>query len=375
MAKAKELVDYRFEENRLKSFSEWPVAYIDRDNLAAAGFYFSGEDDRVICFECKLALEAWKEGDIPEQEHKKWQADCRLMKKIPCGNVPIGGDPDTTPRFRRRRTPYDVQIREGASVDCVRNPRAGLRSMTINLGEETTKGKKPTFPEFQTYEARLKTFDTWPQGMPQTKESLAVAGFYYTGKGDNTLCHYCGGGLKDWEPTDDPWELHAIWFSKCTFLLTMKGPAYVKRVNFGPVPEPTLTEATVTHHPDFFQNRVSALERIRNLTDDLTRYLVMTPSKKRNSQKNHTPLQEPQLNLRAINAVANGNMCQSCRATNVMTIFFPCSHAIACLACSATMTRCMKCKETIHHKTHITIMHQYYREKDMLVVVPSISPE
>jgi len=29
------------------------------------------------------------------------------------------------------------------------------------------------------------------------------------GSQNRTVCFHCGGGLKDWLPTDDPWKEHA----------------------------------------------------------------------------------------------------------------------------------------------------------------------
>lgn len=34
------------------------------------------------------------------------------------------------------------------------------------------------------------------------------------GHGDNVKCYYCDGGLRNWEPGDDPWQEHAKWFPR-----------------------------------------------------------------------------------------------------------------------------------------------------------------
>jgi hypothetical protein len=47
------------------------------------------------------------------------------------------------------------------------------------------------------------------------------------GKGDQTVCFHCGGGLKDWEETDDPWVEHAVWFPKCMYLVLNKGREFI----------------------------------------------------------------------------------------------------------------------------------------------------
>lgn len=50
------------------------------------------------------------------------------------------------------------------------------------------------------------------------------------GKGDQTICYHCGGGLKDWEETDEPWVEHARWFCKCPYVLLVKGKEFVDDV-------------------------------------------------------------------------------------------------------------------------------------------------
>ena len=64
-------------------------------------------------------------------------------------------------------------------------------------------------------ENRLKSFESWPIAHPISKESLALAGFFYTGEGDKVQCHSCKVILKRFETTDIPWLEHARWAPKC----------------------------------------------------------------------------------------------------------------------------------------------------------------
>ena len=43
-------------------------------------------------------------------------------------------------------------------------------------------------------------------------------------------CHYCDGGLRNWEPGDVPWEEHARWFPFCKFVIKMKGRDYTEEI-------------------------------------------------------------------------------------------------------------------------------------------------
>jgi Inhibitor of Apoptosis domain len=41
----------------------------------------------------------------------------------------------------------------------------------------------------------------------------------------------CGGGLRSWQKTDDPWVEHARWFPCCTFIKIMKGEEFIDSVD------------------------------------------------------------------------------------------------------------------------------------------------
>lgn len=95
------------------------------------------------------------------------------------------------------------------------------RTSTMNelsLRERNRIFKRPQHPDFSSKSTRLVTFLDWPRQMRQKPEDLAEAGFFYTGRSDKTVCFQCGGGLKDWEENDDPWQQHALWFSQCAYL-------------------------------------------------------------------------------------------------------------------------------------------------------------
>lgn len=67
-------------QKRLDSFKRWPVDNpIEPHDLAAAGFYSTGVDDRVVCFKCDLHLKQWKAGDDPWNEHKKFRPRCPFV--------------------------------------------------------------------------------------------------------------------------------------------------------------------------------------------------------------------------------------------------------------------------------------------------------
>lgn len=62
-----------------ESFLLWPKAYIDVEDLVKSGFFYTGDEDAVTCFSCKVTLEDWQADDIPDEEHKKASPNCKLF--------------------------------------------------------------------------------------------------------------------------------------------------------------------------------------------------------------------------------------------------------------------------------------------------------
>nr|XP_012295879.1 baculoviral IAP repeat-containing protein 7 isoform X2 [Aotus nancymaae] len=68
------------EELRLASFYDWPLtAGVPPALLAAAGFFHTGQQDKVRCFFCYGGLQSWKRGDDPWTEHAKWFPRCQFL--------------------------------------------------------------------------------------------------------------------------------------------------------------------------------------------------------------------------------------------------------------------------------------------------------
>jgi len=91
-------------------------------------------------------------------------------------------------------------------------------NFTAKLGD-VLGSKQPTYA---SYERRLQSFSKWPDTMCQDKKDLAAAGFFLLSglfePSDHTMCFYCGGSLKDWEPMDDPVREHVKWYPNCNFI-------------------------------------------------------------------------------------------------------------------------------------------------------------
>ncbi|XP_014476507.1 PREDICTED: baculoviral IAP repeat-containing protein 3-like [Dinoponera quadriceps] len=362
-------IDYHFEDARKESFRNWPCASILPARLAAAGFYYTGESDKVRCFECHVEISQWLPDDDPMVDHQRWSAKCRFIRNIPCGNVPTGVDPSTippsVPRGRDVCGPYGIEYSPNATSD---NTTTNVHiqdtaAVTLNFGAgggggRADSSKNPKHPQFANYDDRLRTFEMWPISMPQTKEQLATAGFYYTGNGDQTLCYYCGGGLKDWEPEDDPWEQHAKWFSKCCYLLMVQGQEYVNKVT-----------GKSNSKQESYKQSIAICEEDEKVDDEEECYPppgpssqnsigsqdsgfesigggISTESNEFSSDHRLSTVAKSQNNLPG-KPIDDARMCKICYNRELRKVFVPCGHLVACAECAKNMKTCAVCRKPV----------------------------
>ncbi|AKR17527.1 IAP-3 [Mocis latipes granulovirus] len=164
------------------------------------------------------------------------------------------------------------------------------------------KETRPHNTKYKTISARLSTFDDWPKGLTQTPEELAEAGFYYTGAGDKVKCFYCDGGLRDWQPYDDPWQQHAGWFNRCFYVNTVKGSEYVK-----------MAAECVTQDNNCVRQK-NSIEKQDNDIDE----------------KNHN----------------DNNLCKICLVEQANVCLIPCGHIVACVKCAFSINpTCPMCRK------------------------------
>jgi hypothetical protein len=119
--------------------------------------------------------------------------------------------------------------------------------------------REPKFPNHNTHASRLRTYLAWPHLLAPAPERLSAAEFLFTGKhkfeillflnqkhikrilsytcnffslfsgpNDTVQCFVCGGGLKDWNMTDDPFKEHSRWFPYCVYINYIKGQDCVR---------------------------------------------------------------------------------------------------------------------------------------------------
>lgn len=164
------------------------------------------------------------------------------------------------------------------------------------MANRTFKVHKISFPEFVEFDDRVKSYKSALPGsyLQENRKQLAAAGFFYTGNEDETLCFYCGGGVKAWRDEDTPWVEHAKWLSGCSFLLVNRGFRFIQK-----------------HYKETDESDI-ALQSLKPQTTD-------------------------RIDLQCI-------VC----LTNEKNVFFlPCRHCCVCSECGQKLNKCAVCREDI----------------------------
>ena len=77
------LKDVMYYDTRLSSFDTWPCQIKpEKQELARAGFMYTGHSDRVKCVVCNVELHNWLSNENALREHAKWSPDCSFLKII-----------------------------------------------------------------------------------------------------------------------------------------------------------------------------------------------------------------------------------------------------------------------------------------------------
>lgn len=319
------------ERARLQTFASWPpTAPVRPQQLAEAGLYYLGEEDRVECFCCAGKLNGWEAGDTAWGEHTNHFPNCFFILGHDVGNIPLQvGTAEEEGSSRRRENNHVLM---------------------------------------ESFEERLGSFASSQH--PIDHERLARAGFYSTGPGDKVLCFRCGGGLKGWQPEEDPWEEHAKHYPGCSFLLAEKGQEFVNSIQ---LQDPRRNRTTQSHQNGFSgdNNEVlsstlaqraiamglepslvekTILEKTRtgvgysSLGELVEDYLGAQEDNSATSQKKD---EDP---LEKLRKLQREKQCKICMDRDMCIVLMPCCHLVTCEKCSESLTKCPICCGAITQK-------------------------
>ena len=211
------------ERNRLGSFRNWPLASPVRpEDLARAGFYYTGSADKVQCFSCQGAIHKWENGDDALQEHRKFFPDCDFIGGRDTSNIPINPNPQKIhtehgfPISASHHEPWHKPIEAASSTNRNSNSVYCLQGLNSAL-----PSAHPSVSDFNYESMRVESFQaaTWQSAnVPVSEPLLAQAGFFYTGIGNIVECFCCHIKLSDWKVGHSPFEEHQKVQPRCPFV-------------------------------------------------------------------------------------------------------------------------------------------------------------
>ncbi|XP_059614742.1 death-associated inhibitor of apoptosis 1-like [Phlebotomus argentipes] len=324
------------EENRLLTFENWSVEFIDRQKLALLGFYFLGYQDVVKCAFCRVEIGRWEPADDVFTEHYRWSTNCPLLRRRPTANVPIDAE------ALNRVLPSVSYDTCGPCGVTTQRPAAFAEASHPSISTDTftpaavffSPPRRCDYAELEIEANRLATFREWPRNLKMKPEELCDAGFFYTGIGDRVQCFSCGGGLKDWEDNDCAWEQHARWYDNCEYLKLIKGQKYIDEVK---------AKNAQTLSPSEGLQECSASSSVS----------PVAVVKEQESPK----VEDVATTVKPIGASAGdaleNKLCKICFVNEYNTAFLPCGHVVACAKCASSVTSCPLCREPFTTVTRI----------------------
>lgn len=319
----------RSEEARRQTFILWPsTAPVRPRDLAEAGLFYLGERDQVQCFCCGGMLNGWETGDTAWGEHAKHYSNCFFILGHDVGNIPL----------------QDFE-------------EESCSSQSTNA-----------YANMENFEERLASFAGVQH--PVDPERLARAGFYSTGTEDKVKCFSCGGGLKGWQPEENPWEEHAKYYPGCSFLLVQKGPEFVNNIqlqgprqngaassdkngfsgNTNDVLQSEMAQKAIGMGIDPSTVEKTILRKIRTgsnysnveaLVEDC--FETQESSDEKTQEQDEDPLEKLQ-------RLQREKQCKICMDRDISIVFIPCGHLVSCKQCSDSLVKCPICCQAITQK-------------------------
>ncbi|XP_042859309.1 baculoviral IAP repeat-containing protein 2-like [Penaeus japonicus] len=200
-------LDLLFEAVRRLTFARWDESQLDSTQLARSGFFFTGVKDHVQCIICLGILGCWTPGEDADEEHRRQFPTCPLANGEPTGNIPVDASSRDGAEGRLYRLLGEYYLHR------LENSRfAGSR--------QEGRPQKDTYTQFSSISSRLATYTSWPAEIGLSPQSLAVAGFFHTGRADWVQCFSCGGGVFGWRKEEQPLEVHLRYYPQCPFART-----------------------------------------------------------------------------------------------------------------------------------------------------------
>ncbi|OWF56466.1 Baculoviral IAP repeat-containing protein 7-A [Mizuhopecten yessoensis] len=425
------------DQSRMASFFSYPyTSEVSAFELAEAGFHYDGQNDEVMCRQCGLRYSGWQKGDDPKKLHMKIFPCCPFFQKGKSENVfmdyfqqrnvlfsgacskPVNVVAERK-REDRTKQQHESEPFSGTEESAIiaapnetqtveqidQNNREVLSNtghdsaghsdtITIQTSTGSLETVSPKYQQFSVLATRLTSYRHWPQHLKQRPEDLAKAGLFYEGTNDYVRCFHCAGGLREWDPEDDPFYEHARWFPFCPFMKLIKGDKYIMGVQSGTIKPPDVQRDESRQEIDMFEHPavLSVMELGYNkaiLTKAITAYrkrhgtdlcaekllpivweieenddmdvipeddITETKQADHNQEEREceSTSEDTELTKKGIDELTEENqelreqkICKVCLDEEASIVFLPCGHLVTCPMCASALRKCPVCRTYI----------------------------
>ncbi|XP_050443226.1 baculoviral IAP repeat-containing protein 7-like [Adelges cooleyi] len=361
---------------RLKTFRGWNNESQKPEDLACAGFFFTGSNDEVRCYYCDGGLQNWELADNPWVEHAKWFPNCDFLNLVKGEkfldlslverfnallNRPRSDDTTSTSQDsqavsihqtdniapndpgssgRRRAEVTDQQIDELML--------ASPAIMALELGLQPSQVRQAIRSNMQEIGRPFRSMDSFIQQVLTQNQTFPTDGDSMTLEDilrregpsirTNTNQHHEGSS----EESDDSdggsdFELRSLPSSSSLEeeiilpqSLEINNLISSNNSNIHSTPEPDLGRIIISDatQPSEIKNREA---------EEVTSELIQPQS----SKLSQSDLEEENRRLK------EARLCKICLDRELGVVMLPCAHLVACITCASSLPDCPLCRQTI----------------------------
>ncbi|XP_037906226.1 E3 ubiquitin-protein ligase XIAP-like [Hermetia illucens] len=225
---------------------------------AVAGFFYTGCSDQVYCCSCNSILSEITEVTNPWREHIKLNPDCEYMRVVQKHGIMDAMHQQNLPMDLESYNEAPTMLKKAARryamagfrytgiEDQVLCHTCGITISGWSALDDSWRKHVANAPHCKYVEIlqkhklmdltnqdllrNLTSFESAPRNLRRIRAELAMAGFFYTGQGDNVQCYSCGLYKSNRTHGDNPWMKHLENSPDCTYVATFQKHAAVKRI-------------------------------------------------------------------------------------------------------------------------------------------------
>ncbi|XP_026819283.1 putative inhibitor of apoptosis [Rhopalosiphum maidis] len=305
----------KFFKGRMLTFSNWRVNFLRPYEMAEAGYFYTGVQDRVKCLLCMTEFGNWQQQDIPFDKHA----------------------------FQSPQCPYVIVYKNYVVKSGIYRSSIEVKNIEDRLDSEgIILFLKPLFHQKMIdFDKRLDSFNRCLVPLQHDINTLCEAGYFYSGNGysDTITCFYCSDTRSDRNENEEPWVVHAKWSKSCSYLLLKKGKSF----------------GDMVHAVERDIIKSNQLELFKLIAAKRNTLIIGHNMKIQSTKKHFNRIQVTKLSSNKIqehcfqkldpNVLPDSMLCKICYKEEIQIAVIPCGHTISCIQCSLTFIRCAVCRD------------------------------